>query len=250
MLAAADKPSREIQELQRDLAQLQESVKSLQRALEDRIAGLDKQVQAASASADRAGEAATGVQSSVERLSKDLQQRLAPVGQISGSVEHLSGSLGAMQQAIADLTSVVNKLQGQVGDLTMAVKASQQPAAAPPPPMSASDMMINADRDLMSGKYDLAISEYEEYLKWYADSPQADLAHYAIGSAHLALKNNEKAVEAFNTMLTKYPESVKTPEALFYKAKALDAMNRLKESADVRAELRRRFPKHSLANRR
>jgi|SoiMethySBSTD1v2_1073268.scaffolds.fasta_scaffold153183_2 TolA-binding protein len=249
-LAAADKPNKDIQELHRDVANLEETLRKFQRAFEERMAAQDKQMQGATDAAAKAVAAAAQVQVSVERLAKDLEVKLAPLASLGGRVDQLSGNAGTTQQSVADLTAVVNKLVTQVGDLTLAVKASQTKVEAPGPPASATDMFTNADRDLMSSKHELALQEFEEYLKWYGDSPQADRAWYAIGSIHYTLKDNAKALQAFDTVLAKYPASTKTPEALFYKAKALDAMNRVKESVEVRAELRRRFPKNPLATQR
>lgn len=249
-LVAADKPSRDIQELHRDVANLEETLRKFQRSFEERMAAQEKQVQGAADAAGKAVAAAAAVQSSVDQLAKDLERKLAPLATMGGHVDQLTGNLGTLQQSMADLTSVVNKLVTQVGDLAMAVKAAQRPVAPPGPPMSATEMFANAERDLISGKQELALQEYEEYLKWFADSPQADLAWYAIGSIGLALKDNERALNAFDTVLSKYPTSTRTPEALFYKAKTFDALGRTKEAADTRADLRRRFPKSPLAAQR
>src|SRR5687767_12018544 len=167
-LFCADKPNRDIQELQRDVAQLQEIVKTLQRSIEDRITGLSTQVQGAADAASKAGAATSAVQRSVEQVALDQERKLtAPVAAIGGRMSEVSSALGSMHQAISELTSVVNKLQTQIGDVGNAVKVLQAPAVAPPgPPISANEMLVNASRDHSSGKFDLALQEYIEYLKW------------------------------------------------------------------------------------
>jgi len=250
-LVAADKPIREVLELQRDVARLEEVVKTLQRSLDDRMGAMETKVQGASDAAGKAVAAAAQVQRSVDQLARDMDQKLGtPVASLGGRVDQISGNVATVQQAVADLTAAVNKLSTQMADLSMVVKAAQSPAAAPAAPMGATEMLANADRDAMSGKHELALSEYEEYLKWYGDSPQAGQAWYSIGSIQLALKDNEKAIKAFDTVISKYPSSSKAPEALFYKARALTELGRVKEAIDTRAELRRRFPKSPLATQR
>ena len=249
-LAAADKPNKDIQELQRDVAALEETLRKLQRAFDERMSAQEKQVQGATDAANKAVAAASQVQAGVDRLAKDLEQKLAPLGTLGGRVDQISGNVVTTQQAVADLTSVVTKLNTQIADLAMALKAGQVKTEAPGPSMSASDLLTNAGRDLMSGKHELALGNYEEFLKWYGDSPQADAAWYGTGSIQLSLKDHEKALQSFDTVLTRYPGSTKTPEALFYKAKALDGLNKAKDAAAVRAELRKRFPKHPLATQR
>ncbi len=175
---------------------------------------------------------------------------LAPIGAIGGRVDQLAGSVGTMQQANVgpDVGGEPSVDPGRrPDDGGEGVKGAGSAAG---PPMTANDMWVNAERDQLSGKYEIALQEYDEYLKWYGNSPQADLAWYAIGSIQLTTKNYDKALDAFNTILEKYPASTKTPEALFYKSKALEGLNRTKEAIDARLDLRRRFPKNPLATQR
>ena len=248
---SADKPNREIQELQRDVAQLQELIKLLQRSLEERIATLGTQVQGSVEAAGKATAAAGNVQRSVDRLAQDQAQKLAtPVATLGGRMEQVSGALGTMQHGMADLTSVISKLEAKVEDLGMAVKVLQQPPKPPEaagPPMSATDLWTNADRDKTSGKLDLALQGFADYLKWYGGSPQADDAQYYIGSIHFTQKDYEAAVKDFETLIEKYPTSARVAEALFYKGRALTALGRGEQAAESFKEFRKRFPNHALS---
>src|SRR5262245_5174396 len=108
----ADKPNREIQELQRDVAQLQELIKLLQRTLEERIATLGSQVQGAVEAAGKATAATGNVQHSIDRLSQYQEQKLAPpVATLGGRMDQVTGTLGTMQHGMADLTAVISKLE-------------------------------------------------------------------------------------------------------------------------------------------
>src|SRR6266536_1316733 len=250
-LLAADKPNRDIQELQRDVAQLQEIVKGLQRSLEERISTLGTQVQGAADAAGKAGLAVANVQKSLERVAQDQETKLAPATATLGTrLEQVSGAINTMQQAISDLTLVVNQLQSQIGDLSNLVKVIQQPVVPPPasgPPMPATVLWQNAERDRTSGKYELALQGYADYLKWFANAPQAAGAQFQTGVTHFMLKDYDNALKDFDAVVERYPKSSKVPEALFYKGKTLAALGRASEAAETYRKLRSRFPSHSLA---
>jgi tol-pal system protein YbgF len=249
-LFAADKPSREIQELQRDVAQLQEAVKGLQRSLEDRISNLGTQVQGAADASGKAGLAFASVEKSVERVSRDQETKLAPaIGTLGGRIDQVSNGLNTVQQAVADLTSAVNQLQSQVGDLSSLVKIIQQPVTPPAPsgpPMPATELWHNAERDRTSGKYELAVQGYQDYLKWFTGGPQAANAQYYLGFSYYSLKDYENALKQFDAFVENYPKGAKTPEALFYSGKSLAELDRSSEAAEAYKKLRSRFPNHSL----
>jgi tol-pal system protein YbgF len=249
-LPGADKPNRDIQELQRDVAQLQEIVKGLQRSLEERISTLGTQVQGAADAAAKTGAAVANVQKSVERVAQDLDTKLGPaIGTLGGRVDQISGALNTVQQAMTDLTSVVNQLQSQIGDLTNLVKVIQQPVAPPAPsgpPMPATELWQNAERDRGSGKYELAVQGYQDYLKWFGNGSQAANAQYWLGFSYYSLKDYDNALKQFDALIGNYPKSTKVAEALFYKGKSLAALDRGSEATEAYRKLRRSYPNHSL----
>lgn len=249
-LYSADKPNREIQEMQRDVAQLQELVKNLQRSIEERMATLGTQVQGAADAAGKATAAAGSVQSRVDQLAREQEQKLAaPVATLGTRMDQVTGTMGTMQHAMTDLTAVITKLETKIEDLAMAVKVLQSPPKPPEPTgpsMSATDLLTNADRDKTSGKLDLALQGYADYLKWYGNTPRAADAQYFIGSIHYSQKDYDAALKDFDTLLETYPKSSRVPEALFYQGRSLAALGRTSDAAESYKELKRRFPNHAL----
>jgi len=243
--------SREMQELQRDVAQLQDLVKALQTSVNGQLANLQGQVKVSADAAGQANAAVAAVQRSLEQLLRDQEVKLVPPMAAMGTrMDQVSGALGTMQQAVSDLTVVMTKLQTQLSDLNMAVKAIQPPAAAAPadaPPITAIELFKNADNDRRTGKLELAAQEFADYLKWYATTASAGDAQYYLGSIHYSQKNYESAVQDFDAVLKNYPDAQRAPEALFYKASSLTNLGRASEAGEVYKELRRRYPSHDLA---
>ncbi len=237
----AQKPSREILELQRDVARLQELITGLQQTLEQRVAGVGTQTEAMTASVEKLNATVASVQASIQEQNRNLVPQVAAQG---SRVEQVATTLSTMQQALADLTGAVNRLQTQMVDLGNVVKVISTPAPKPP---SAEELLKSADADRLGGKYELAAQGYADFLKSYADSPQADMAQFQLGVAHFQLKDMESAARDFDAVAQKYPKSARVAEALFYKAKSLQALDRASDAAAACTELRRRFPRSEFA---
>lgn len=263
--------SREIQELQRDVAMLQDQVKALQRsqddkmmALTEKLTGLNVLVQQSVDAANRANNGVNQIQGGSQQNVRDLETKVVtPVVTLTTQVNQMSGDFRTLQQAVSDLTALMGKLQAQITDLSNAVKVIPSPAAPPPsspgggPPAAANEqpaipsaqLYADAMRDRSSGKYDLALDEFTKYLRWYGDTSLASNAQYWIASIHYANGDYENALKEFDTVLEKYPEKTnnKIPDALYYKGMSLVKLGRRTQGADEFLELLKRFPNHDLA---
>jgi tol-pal system protein YbgF len=67
----------------------------------------------------------------------------------------------------------------------------------------------------VKGDYNEAISGFKSYLKVAPDSPLSDNALYWIAESHTALGKRQDAVDTFNELLAKYPQSSKRPTVLY-----------------------------------
>ncbi len=146
--------SKEMQELQRDVALLQDQVRQLQQSQDKQLSALTVLVQQAVDAANRANTAVAVIQSSLQQnLSQQESKVVAPVVGLSTRMDSLSSDFRTLQQSVADLTSLVEKLQAQMTDLNNAVKVMQAPAPAPPataggPPAAAANPCPGSSKDL------------------------------------------------------------------------------------------------------
>jgi len=273
LLGAADKPNRDIQELQRDIAQLQETIKNLQRSLDDKLGAIQAQVQKSADYAAQANPAVGAVQQSLDQGLKNQEGKLVPpVAAMTSRMDGVSSDLRTLQTAVSDLAGVLSKMQTQMSDLNNAVKVIGAPPAAPPPggttsttaapgatgapsarpetpPISASDLFANADRDRIGGKLDLAQQEFSDYLRWYGDTPQAPMAQYLIASIYYSQSNYEGAIKEFDNLIQNFPASNRIPDAMYYKGQSLVELGRSSEAAETIRELKRRFPNNEFAKK-
>ena len=79
-------------------------------------------------------------------------------------------------------------------------------------PTSAFNLALN---DYQSGRYELALSGFQRFVK---DFPNANLtpdAYYWIGETYYGMKDYVRAIPAFEQVVNEYPRSEKVPAALF-----------------------------------
>ncbi len=254
LLVAANK---EMQELQRDVAQLQDMLRTLQRSQDEKFAALQTLVQQALNSANDANKAVAVIQSSVQQNLKEQGDKVVqPVVGLGTRMDSLTDNFRSMQQAMSDLTGTINRMQTQLTDLNNAVKVMQAPPAPPPaggagdagaanaaPPMSATDMLANADRDRSAGRYDMAIQGYTEFLKYYGNDAKAPDAQFYIGYLHYGQGDFPTAAKDFDTLLERAPEdSPRVPQAYFYKGMSLLRSQQRTAASDEFIELIKRYP--------
>jgi TolA-binding protein len=250
--------SKEIQELQRDLGILQQQVKDLQRSQDEKFATVTELSRQAIDAAGRANTGVAVIQSSLNQSLKDLQEKVVgPVVAAGARMDNVSNDLRTVQQAVSDLASVMSRMQAQLTDLGNAVKLINTPPVAPPPqqgstpggpgsdvpPIPAQNLYDNAMRDRGSGKLDMALQEFADYLKWYGTTELAPNAQFHIGMIHYGQGNFEAAVKDFDTVLERYHDNNKTPDARLYKGRSLVRMQGHRtEGADEFKELIKRYP--------
>jgi tol-pal system protein YbgF len=236
LLVAAAAPSlfaasKEIVQIQRDLALLQDQLRTLQQAQDEKLVRLTTLVEQALQSTVKTNTSLAVLESGLrDRLS---QQLAAPITGVSTRVEQMSGEFQSMRESVADLNERVSKIQAQLVDISNSIRTLQAPPAPPPavgaptstsgPPAGVSPTQIyeSALRDRSGGNLDLAMQGFEEYLKWYSNTELAPNAQFYIGQIHYDRGEFPKAISAFDTVLEKFPENNKTPDSMYMKGMAL-----------------------------
>jgi tol-pal system protein YbgF len=255
--------SKEIVELQRDVAQLQDQVRALQSSFDTKMGTIAAQVQQLNDSAGRANNSLATLQGAIqEQLRQQGKEVMAPVVNVGSKIEEMSTAFQQVQNSMTDVTARIGKLEQQIMDLSNAVRTINSPAPPPGsttggsgpgpttsnvPPISGDMLYQNANRDRIGGKTDLALQEYQEYVKLYGDGPMAPAAEFWVGDLYFGQGDYENALKAFDQVLERYPANVKTPDALLMKGKALVKLDRRNAGASEFRELIKRYPSSDAA---
>ncbi|HET7749315.1 MAG TPA: tetratricopeptide repeat protein [Terriglobales bacterium] len=249
--------SKEIVELQRDVAQLQDQVRALQSSFDSKMGTLTAQVQQLADSAGKANTSLATLQGAIqEQLRQQGKEVIAPVANVGTKIDEMATAFQQVQNSMADVTQRLGKLEQQMMDLKNAVSTMQSPAAVPPPggvapsqgsaasgppPISGEALYANANRDRLGGKADLALQEFTDYLKYYGEASLAPAAQFWIGNIYFDQGDNENALKAFDMVLEKYHDNNKTPDALYMKGRTLMKLDRRNAAAKEFQDLIRRY---------
>ena len=259
----AEAVARELIELQRDVTSLLQGQKDLSTQVTQDHTVMKTLVEQSSDNVNKLGATMSSLQKSVQDVQANSGARLdtmsTQVQGLSDNLEEIKSRLGKLNQQLVDLQNSVQSLDAKISGAGAPAPAtglatptsstgSPRPAgsspgsALPAGAPSADTLYSNGLRDITSGKYDLARSEFEDYLKFYSDTDLASNAQFYLGEIFYKQKQYTDAVAAYDKVLTNYPKSFKLGPARLRKGMALIELGQ--KTAGVR-ELRdvvKRYP--------
>jgi tol-pal system protein YbgF len=237
----AQKTNDLIKDLQRDVAQLQADLKINGSKMDERLPAIQALLQQA---LSEAGGASKGV-AVLDRILKDslreLQQAVSvPVATLGTKVDALATEYGKLGENVDDLSKRLNRSDAKLNEALTLVKqilAKMEPPPVPPAPVESAkpaavsncpagsatpeQVYTQAMRDKESGKFNLALQEFRDFLTCWPAEDRASNAQFYIGEVHYNSREFDEAIAAFDLVIEKYPDGNKTPDAMYLKGRAL-----------------------------
>jgi tol-pal system protein YbgF len=195
-------------------------------SLADRVSALERQQSAAAGSAGQAN---------VELLNR-LTQLQSEVQALRGQVEQLQNENSALRDGAdnryKDLDGRLQRIEGSAATTQppSAVPSTRAPAVASPGPVSrvpastplsaaapAGDERAAYDSafaSLRAGDYVASARGFKAYLDAFPGGALAPNAWYWLGESYYVTQNYPIALQSFDTLLQRFPESSKAPDAL------------------------------------
>jgi tol-pal system protein YbgF len=256
--------AREIVELQRDVTSILQGQQAMQTQMTQ-----DHTVQRTLI--EQSSETVKGLNSTMASLQKSVQDVQANSGTrldtmstqmqgLSDNLEEIKSRIGKLNQQLVDLQSSVQSIDARLaggGAPSPSTTSAPGGAAAVPPSSaptsavgssaggaapSADTLYSNGLRDITSGKYDLANSEFQDYLKYYGDTDLASNAQFYLGEIAYAQKQYDRAVQEYDKVLNNYPKSFKLAPARYKKGMALLELGQKNSGVKELREVVKRFP--------
>ena len=250
---------KEYVELQRDVALLQDQMRSMQRGQDEKFAALEVLLKQTLETTNKANTAVALLEAKMtDKLALQDKQLALPIASMGEKVNAMGSDFGGVREAVRDLESKIAKMQGQLVDLTGLVKVMNEKQLAPPPPpvvpvgdqpvaagskptasanapaecagTSAEQLFNNAMRDRSSGNSDLAVQEFQDYVKCYGTTDRAPTALYYIGVIYYLRGDHENAISTFDKVVNDYPQNTKIPDAMLLKGRALAKVGQKEEA--------------------
>ncbi len=271
----ADAVSKEIIQLQQQVAQLLQGQQDLRSTVDKGNSALATILQQTLDSVNQMNKTMGGLQQTIQSVQANSGSRLDTVANqvqgVSDNLQDIQARVGKLSQQMTDMQSVLQSLDAKVsssspstmpgGSTTTPPPGGAPPSAsgAPPtgsgggapgtspsgssaPPMSSELLYANALRDFTGGKYDLARQEFSDYLKYFRASDLASNAQFYLGEIDYVMGSYPEAISSYDKVLVNYPKSYKLAAALLKKAEAQLAIGEKASGTRNFREVVRRFP--------
>lgn len=221
--------------------------------------------------------AGAGTREDILKLSQDLQALEGRVGHLEQGLADVQKTVALLAERVdalsrsaqtADLRADLDQVRRQLEVLSTQVAAlkakadEQAPALVPPlviqPPAGTAlpaagsppapgvaagpELYDQAYGDCLQGRYDLARTEFEQFLAANPGDPRAANARYWIGECHYAQKQYAEALAAFRRVVEEYPLSAKADAARLKAGLTHLALGETAQGVVALKELIRRSP--------
>jgi len=250
----AEAVAREILDLQRDVTSLLQGQKDISTQMIQDHTAIRTVVSGFTDNINRMNGTMASLQKSVQDVQANSGARLdtmsTQVQGLSDNLEEIKSRLGKLNQQLVDLQNSVQSMDAKIsGSAPSSAPGMATPTASSAPPPtgsstvppagapSADTLYQNGLRDIQSGKYDLARSEFQDYLKYYGKTDLASNAQFYIGEMAYKQKNYQDAITEYDKVVNNYPKSFKLAPARLHKGMALIELGQkaagIKELRDV-----------------
>ena len=253
--------AREIIDLQRDVTSILQGQKDMSTQMIQDHTALKTVVGGFNDSVNRLGTSMSSLQKSVQDVQANSGTRLdtmsTQVQGLSDNLEEIKSRLGKLNQQLVDLQNSVQGIDAKISSGGAApatgganttptagnVPPSTPGTAAPSGPGPSADMLYsNGLKDIQSGKYDLARSEFQDYLKYYGNTDLASNAQFYIGEIYYRQKNYQQAISEYDKVVNNYPKSFKLAPARLHRATSMLALGQKSSGIRELREIVRLFP--------
>ncbi len=141
---------------------------------------------------------------------------------ISTNTTDTSGQISAMGERITATNSRMERLSEQFASLKKVIEdIPKQPTFTQLTPGNAEQLFAAAYSDYSRGNFDLALSEFRQYVETFPSSELADNAQYWIAEIFLAQKKTAEALVELEKVVQVNPAGDKTALALYKRATIL-----------------------------
>lgn len=201
----------------------------------------------------------------LERSSGQTQERLMALDSLFRlTVEKNVGYQADLRAALGDMLDKMSIIDGRLTDMerrinTLAERSGVRlPTYTPPesgtpmpvdtgtssalPHVDANKMFDDAFTDLRSGRYDLAIMQFQEYLSLFPNTPLTDDAQYWLAECYYGKRDFARAIPEFELVERKYPQSDKLTPSLFKLARSYEQTGNTTRAVQIYERIVRDFP--------
>ena len=175
-------------------------------------------------------------------LYSDLDKRLAALGGGSSGAA-AAGALSGSGSGGAGGSSAPQSAAGGTGASAASAAAGSAGTDSAGAGSSEEQRVYGQSFDaLKAGSYSIAITGFKDFLSSYPASPLAENAQYWLGEAFYVTRDFDSASGAFKTVLQKWPDSRKAPDALLKLGYTQLEQKKVSEGRATLAQVAQKYP--------
>jgi tol-pal system protein YbgF len=258
--------SKEIIQLQQQVAQLLQGQQDLRSALDQKDAELKTLIEQSLDSVSKLNSSMSTLEKNVLDVQANSGSRIDTLATqtqgISDNLQDVQARVGKLSQQMTDIQGVLQTIDAKVSGGAPAGGAASpnsnpdnsaappinQPAGGAPAP-SADVLYTSALRDYSGGKYDLARQEFSDYLRYFPTTDLASNAQFYIGEIDYVQADFPAAIAQYDKVIVNYPKSFKQGAARLKKGEALLETGQRAAALREFREVVRRYPGSEEAKR-
>jgi len=244
--------SKEMVELQRDVAQLQDQATRIQRTLDEKLSALQVLIEQTQ---QNSSQTAGALQSMPADMAARVGEQLRPVLAVGQKVDGMQQEIQGLHDSVSELSARLERIDAKLTDVSNKITLLAQPptppsndtrglpTSAPPAGLNAADLYAHAQQDQQTGNFPIALKEYQDYLRYFGkNTEQAPEAQFNIGQIYYNQGDMENATQAFDAVLEQFPDNPETPNAYYMKAMSLFKAGQRPAAIDCFKDLIAKYP--------
>jgi len=233
--------SKEIIQLQTQVQDLADRMAKMQQSFDERMGVMQSLVEHSSDNVNQLSQSVKAMQKTLQQQNSDSQ---AKVDQVSSQIQTLNDTLDELKARLAKASKQLDDIQGQQQNLPPSPSPSGSTTTGPASQAPQADILYNnALRDYNSGRYELALSQFQDYLKLYPNTELAGNAQYYVADMEYRAQNFEGAVRDYDKVLEQFPGGNKAAAAQLKKGYSLLELGRKEAGVRELNALIQRYPK-------
>jgi tol-pal system protein YbgF len=239
-IAPAYGANKDIVELQTQVTQLQQQMTQMKQSFDERMGIMRNLLEQNTDATNKVTAAINGLQASIN---KQQQDRSGQGDQLSGQIQALNDTMDELKVRLTKLSKQLEDMQtAQQSMATQQTQAQQQAQAIAQAP--APDVLYNnALRDYNGAKNDLAIQEFNDYIKFYPNTDLAGNAYFYLAEIQFKAGDYPKAVANYDLVLQNFPGGNKAAAAQLKKGFALLELGKEDEGTQELKHVVQRYPR-------
>src|SRR5271170_7082963 len=239
-IAPAFAVNKDMVELQAQVTQLQQQMTQMKQSFDERMGVMKNLLEQNTDAANKVTTAINGLQASIN---KQQQDRSGQVDQISGQIQALNDTMDELKVRLAKLSKQFEDMattqQSMAQQQSQAQQQAQAIAQAPPPDV----LYNNALRDYNGGKSDVAVQEFNDYIKFYPNTDLSGNAYFYLAEIQFKAGEYEKAIANYDLVLQNFPSGTKAAGAELRKGFALLELGKEDEGTQELKRVIQRYPR-------